>query len=120
MTKQRTLSEAEQKARKKYGGLTRREYRAKNSKFANHRPKSLGNYELIAFFEGNPTPNTVTFPNESASVARYDRLHTNPALRSMRVIRHGSNVKSSAVYSFQRSGPQEFAFKDRPWWESRA
>lgn len=120
MTKQRTLTEAEEKARKKYGGLTRRQYNAQNSKFANHRQVTQGNFELIALFHGKVTPDTATFPNEAAVLARFDRLRSNPALRAIRVVHRKSNIKPSTVYSFQRFGEQEFAFKDRPWWESRA
>lgn len=118
MTKQRTPTEAEEKARKKYGGLTRREYNAKHSKFANHRPTVQGNFELIALFHNKLMPDTATFPNEAAAVARFDRVLGSPALMAVRVVHHKSNIAPSTIYCFQRFGAQEFAFKNKPWWET--
>jgi hypothetical protein len=118
MTKQRTLTEAEEKARKKYGGLTRRDYNAKNSKFANHRSTVQGNFELVALFHGKPLPDTATFPNEAAVLARFERLCSSPALMAIRVVHHKSNIKPSTIYSFQRYGEQECAYQNRPWWET--
>lgn len=119
MAKQRTLSEDEQKARAKRKGLTRREFNAQHSKFVNKPPKtSAGDFEVVAIFDGNPAPQTAPFPNESAALARFERLLTNPNVMDLRVIqnkvvtipeRNVSELRRVALYTFQRGGNQEFA-----------
>lgn len=116
MSKQ--LSEAEQKARVKYKGLTRRDYNAAHSKFANHRPKSEdGSFEVVAMFNGNPAPQTAPFPNEAAALARFDMLQKNPAIYNLKAVKNvvaynadgrPTGMRPVTLYSLHRSG-QEFA-----------
>lgn len=129
MTKTRTLSEAEQKARKKYEGLTRRQYNATEGRHAKHRRKSRnGSFEVVALFVGKTVPDTAPFPNEAAALARFDRLSTNPALLNVKVVEHrdvfnADNVllgkRSETLYALTTMA-QEFANSRAPWWESRA
>ena len=119
MAKTRQLSEDELKARAKRKGLTRREFNAQHSKFAFKKPTtSAGDFEVVAIFEGNPAPQTAPFPNEAASLARFERLMSNPAVLDLKVIqkqvvvipeRGVSMLRRVALYSFQRGGNQEFA-----------
>lgn len=114
----RQLSEAEQKARDKRGGLTRRQYNAANSKFANHRPKSEnGSFEVVALYNDNPAPQTAPFPNEASALARFDTLRKNPDAYYLRVVKNEviygadgrpSGMRQVTLYSLHRSG-QEFA-----------
>lgn len=117
MTKQRQLSEAEQAARAQCGGLTRREWRAKTSKF--HRPMTgrSGSFEVAGLFEGNTAEQTDAFPNELAALARFQTLSTNPNLISLNLIENqvirGRNdeavgLKGVVLYSLHKYG-QEFA-----------
>lgn len=112
------LSEDEQKARVKYKGMTRREYNAQHSKFANHRPKSEdGSFEIVALYSDNPIPQTAPFPNEAAALARFDVLRASPACQSVKVVknvvRYGIDGKPSGLipvtlYSLTKTG-QQFA-----------
>lgn len=116
MSKQ--LSEAEQKARVKYKGLTRRQFNAEHSKFANHRPKSEdGSFEIVALFSGNPVPQTAPFPNEAAALVRFEMMRRNPAVHTVKVVKNVVNYNADGrptgmrpvvLYSLHRSG-QEFA-----------
>lgn len=106
MTKQRTLSEAEQAARKKYGGLTAREFRAKNSKF-NRPVTTSGSYDVEAIFDGNPVVQTAPFPNDAAAIARFERLSSNPNVLEVRVVQ-SKDGKRATIFSLKKGG-QEFA-----------
>jgi len=119
MTKQRQLSEDEQKARAKRKGMTRREYNRKHSKFAGRVSSARsGSFEVAAVYEGNPVPQTVPFPNELAALARFDVLRSNSNLLSVKVIENkvrydasgkANGLRQETLYSFVRGGPQEFA-----------
>lgn len=118
MAKQRTLSDAEQAARKKRNGMTRREFNAKHSKFANRAPKAEnGSYEIVALFDGNPVPQTAPFPNVAAALARFERLSTNENIQSLKLIENRTaydnngnavGLRQSVLYSLVKTG-QEFA-----------
>lgn len=109
--RQRELREDEIAARKRYGGMTRRQYNA--SKRPAYTPKSrTGSFVVRAIFRGNPKPQEIPFPNESAAVARFERLSTNENALSVSVIEtrldSRGNKRQSVIYSLLRLG-QEFA-----------
>lgn len=108
----RQLSEAEQIARNKYNGLTRRQYNAEHGKFskANKAPKArVGSFFVVALFDGNPVPQQAPFPNDLAALARFEKLMTNPNVMELKLIESPPKSKTSTLYSFQRSGAQRFA-----------
>lgn len=122
MAKTRQLSEDEQKARQtRYGGMTRREFNAKHQRPRREAARS-GSFEVVVIFDGNPVPQTAPFPNESAALARFDRLMSNPDVLNLKVVENKTvydasgkavGLRQVALYSFQRGGSQEFANSKR-------
>lgn len=109
--RQRELREDEIAARKRYGGMTRRQYNA--TKRPTYTPKGrTGSFVVRAIFRGNPQPQEAPFPNESAAVARFERLSTNESALSISVIEtkidNNGNKRQNVLYSLLRLG-QEFA-----------
>ena len=99
---------------------TARQRRARTSKFNSLDPHArAGNFELVAMFHGNPTPQPAPFNNLGAAIGRLRRLYTNPDLRVVKIIEHKVGKRPETIHQFMRSGPQEFAGKEGNfWWES--
>ena len=85
----RALSEAEEAARKKYDGMTRREYKAKHSKFKSDPTTSRkGNFVVAALFYGNDTPQPTSFPVIGAALAHFDKLSKNANVSVLKLIEY--------------------------------
>jgi hypothetical protein len=116
--KQRELSEAETKARKKYDGMTRRQYNRTKGKFANLEPKSEnGSFEVVTVFDGNPVEQTAPFPTMAAALSRFEKLSTNPNIRTLKVVKNvvtfnskgeATGMNRVAIHTLHRLG-QQFA-----------
>lgn len=120
--RQRELQDYEIVARKKYGGMTRRQYNLRNRP-ARPAKSAAGSYTVRALFTSSPNPQEAPFPSEAAALARFDRLSTNPALISVSVLIEQTNSngykRQVAIYSLTKTG-QEFAGSNGAWWERRA
>lgn len=102
---------------------TARQRRARTSKFNSLDPHArAGNFELVAMFHGNPTPQPAPFNNLGAAIGRLRRLYTNPDLRVVKIIEYHtekSGKRAETIHQFMRAGPQEFSGKEaKSWWES--
>lgn len=116
----RELSDAEKTARKKYNGMTRREYNAKHGKFAklgDRETDTNGQYEVVAMFFGNDKPQSAPLPSLNAAIARFQRLSSNENLIALKLIEHvvvydkdgnATGTRPVTLHSFTKTG-QEFA-----------
>lgn len=115
----RELSDAEKTARKKYNGMTRREFNAKHGKFANHVAKTdtAGSFEVVAIFLGSEDkPQSAPFPNLDAALSRYNRICSNESLVAVKLVEEVAvlmdgkavGTRQRVLHSFTRNN-QEFA-----------
>lgn len=111
----RQLSEPEQAARDKRGGLTARQYRQKHSKFALPKGRA-GEFEIITLIDGANAPQMARFNNEIPALIQFEKLLSNPELRSVKLVEiktifldTGKVVRPETIYQFQRAGNQQYA-----------
>lgn len=107
---------------------TAKQRRARISKFNSLDPHARnGSFEISAIFHGNPSPQNAPFTNLGAAIGRLRRLYTNPDLRVVKIIEHTtvrdasgnqSGKRAETIHQFMRSGYQEFASGNSPWWET--
>lgn len=101
---------------------TARQRRARTSKFNSLDPHArAGNFELVAMFHGNPTPQPAPFNNLGAAIGRLRRLYTNPDLRVVKIIEYKADKvgkRAEVIHQFMRADYQEFANSKQPWWET--
>lgn len=128
--KTRQLSEAEQIARKKYDGMTRREFNATKGKFAKQQPKARkGNFIVAALFYGNDTAQPHSFPVYEAALAHFDKLSINANISVLKLIeivpvidadgKQTNETKSKVLFQLNKTNQQFCNSKEEIIWRMK-